>query len=446
MQKVNYIDLKTQLDTDEQADFKFQERRHSQWTENYQLYRDTVIINRLTQRQSINVPLIKGTIKTIYANIDEFPDIEFEELDNNKDKEIVFNELWRDFVIRDKMEIKDAVDKKQDLLYGKTWTKFNIADNRICSEIKEPFDMLIDRYADPSDIESADHLTEQGIYRTISQLEANPSFDKAAIQRLKIFYGTKTGLIKAEEATRLMQAKDERLATLGVPDTLNPILGHTVVQLKVHYKKVWDENDQEDHIHVIVIADSEILMAKPLKDILNIDFFPFVTWSDDPERNDHYPDAVADIARNPNKFLNSMISSLAENRTLRNMGMNYYDATANPDWVPQTFDPVPFGWYPLPGKPKEVFQKVDRVVEHIIVCAAAINVQLSCQFGAQCSPIPLKNCAQVVMLLPVGGDGGIDFSRLLVEDRLRITVGANGTVYRLPDVELFAGSRTRAKR
>ena len=98
----------------------------SQWTENYQLYRDTVIINRLTQRQSINVPLMKGTIKTILANTDEFPAIEFEEQENQKDKEIVFNELWQDFVVKDKLELKDIVDKKQDLLYGMTWEKLNI--------------------------------------------------------------------------------------------------------------------------------------------------------------------------------------------------------------------------------------------------------------------------------------------------------------------------------
>lgn len=359
MQKVNYLQLKTQLDTNEQADFKYQERRHAQWTENYQLYRDTVIINRLTQRQSINIPLIKGTIKTILANIDEFPDIEFEELDNNKDKEIVFNELWKDFVIRDRMEVKDIVDKKQDLIYGKTWTKLNITNGQLVTEVKEPFDMLIDRYADPSDIESADHLSEQGIYRTISQLEANPNFDKAAIQRLKIFYGTASGLIKAEEVTRLMQAKNERLSSLDVPDMDSPILGQTIVQLKVHYQKVWDDKDQEDHIHVIVICDSEILMAKPLKELLGVDFFPFVTWSDDPERNDHYPDGVADIARNPNKLLNSNISALAENRILRNFGMNFYDSSANENWVPQSLEPVPFGWYPLPGKPKDVYQRVD---------------------------------------------------------------------------------------
>ncbi len=40
------------------------ESRHPQWTLNYELYRDTVIINRLTQRQSVNVPYMKKTLKT----------------------------------------------------------------------------------------------------------------------------------------------------------------------------------------------------------------------------------------------------------------------------------------------------------------------------------------------------------------------------------------------
>jgi hypothetical protein len=79
MKTVNYQDLKTKLDLNEQADFKYQERRHAEWTENYQLYRDRVIINRLTQRQSINVPLMKGVIKTTFSLTDEFPDIEFQE-------------------------------------------------------------------------------------------------------------------------------------------------------------------------------------------------------------------------------------------------------------------------------------------------------------------------------------------------------------------------------
>src|SRR6266404_1786493 len=305
MQKVDYEKLTTQLDLNEQADFRYQQRRHEQWTENYQLYRDRVIINRLTHRQSINVPLIKGIIKTVLANTDEFPDIQFEELENKKDKEIIFNELWKDFVVTDRLELKDIIDKKQDFIYGKTWKKLNLVNGRLTTEIKEPFDILVDRYADPADLETADHLTEMGIFRTLDQLSENPSFDKAAVNRLKTTYATQKGLVKAEAVTQQMQDKAERMNQMGVPDAFHPQLGTTVVELKISLQKVFDLADQKQHWHVIVRCDSEILSAKPLMELLRVDFLPYITWSDDPERLDHYPDGIADIARTPNKLLNA---------------------------------------------------------------------------------------------------------------------------------------------
>lgn len=359
MAKINYEHVASQLDIDEKADFDFQERRHSQWKENYQLNRDTVITNRLTQRQSVNVPLMKTSIKTILANIDEFPAIEFEELGNDKQKEIFFNTYWDDTVIKDKMEVKDMVDKKQELLYGKTWRKLNISYGRFTSEVLEPYDILVDRYSDPSDLETNHHLIEPNIFRTLNQLEANPNFDKSAVKRLKVFYASRQGLIKAEQVTQLLQAKNQRLSEMGVPNMDSPILGHTVVQLKACQVKIWDDKDQMDHIHVIVKCDNEILMAKPLMDVLNIDFYPYVTWSSDPERNDHYPDGTADIIRTPNKILNVWLSQLVENRTLRNFGMNFYDATAKEGWTPAAMEAMPFGWYPLPGKPSEILQRVE---------------------------------------------------------------------------------------
>lgn len=364
MQKVNYINLLQNLKTDEQSDFRFQERRHAQWTENYQLYRDTVITNRLTNRQSVNMPLMKTSIKTNLATLDEFPRIEYEELDNDKQKEIFLNTYWDDTVIKDRMELKDIVDKKQEQLYGKTWRWLNINYGRFESEVVEPFDVLVDRYADPSDLDNtAHHLIRGNIFRTLDQLEANPFYNRDAIKRLKIFFGTQNGLIKAEEVTKMMQAKNERLGSMGVGDIDNPALGHLVVELKAYLVKEFDLADQESHLHVIIAADcgiagKEILSAKPLKEILNIDFFPCVTWSSDPERNDHYPDGTADIIRTPNKVMNIWFSQLIENRTLRNFGMNFYDATAKEGWSPQTLEPRPFGWYPLPGKPSEVFQAV----------------------------------------------------------------------------------------
>ena len=62
-----------------ESDRRFRERRHEQWTSNYLLDRDTVITNRLTQRQCVNVPLMKETRKTLFAGT-EPQDIYFEGL------------------------------------------------------------------------------------------------------------------------------------------------------------------------------------------------------------------------------------------------------------------------------------------------------------------------------------------------------------------------------
>jgi hypothetical protein len=73
------------------SDRYFRECRHPQWTDNYCLYRDTVIGHRLTQRQSVNVPLMKETIKTMLSRVDEPIDLDFEELDNDGAKELYIN-------------------------------------------------------------------------------------------------------------------------------------------------------------------------------------------------------------------------------------------------------------------------------------------------------------------------------------------------------------------
>ena len=86
--------------------------------------------------------------------------------------------------------------------------------------------------------------------------------------------------------------------------------------------------------------------------------YPYVTWAGDVDKQDFWSDGRGDIVRTPNKVINSWFSQLTENRTLRNFGMNFYDATKE-GFNPQTYEPVPGGWYPLPGKPSDVYQKVD---------------------------------------------------------------------------------------
>ncbi len=371
MKPVDYSTIP--YDDNERNAFVFRQRRHVEWTDNNELYRNKVIVNRLTQRQAVNIPLMKKTLRTILANTDEFPDNYYEEKGNDKQQEIDMNEYWKDYVVKDKLETKDIVDKKQEYLYGRTWRKLNIINRRVTCEVKEVFDMLVDRYVDPTDLETAHYIIESGIYQSLDELAANPLVDQDVLKRLQMYYATSQGLIKAEEITKTMAAKTQRLIDMGVPDALMPVLGQTMVELKVHYVKIYDEEDKCDHIHVILRSvgaeggspggeisnGSEVLFGKPLMEVLGVDFYPFVTWADDPERNDFYSDGVADIVRVPNQVLNVWFSQLVENRTLRNFGMHFFDATANENWSPQGWVPEPWGFYPLPGKPADVLQSVE---------------------------------------------------------------------------------------
>jgi hypothetical protein len=63
-------------------------RRHPQRTLNYELYRDTLIINRLTQRQSVNVPYTKKTLKTYLTQSNWPVDNELENKSNDKQAEL----------------------------------------------------------------------------------------------------------------------------------------------------------------------------------------------------------------------------------------------------------------------------------------------------------------------------------------------------------------------
>lgn len=340
-----------------------QEPRQPDWTESYMLYRDRVITNRLTQRQSVNVPLTKETIKTILSKTDEETKVYFESLSNDKQTEIFWNEYWKWTLEEDNFEVKDIVDKKQEALYGISTIKLNLFDGRGTFEVLEPQDVIFDRFADPSDIDgTAMYVCHRNIYRSISSLNANPAYAGAGLEALKTQYASAMGLMKAEQAHSEAQRRAERMQEMGQWDTENPAVGEAFVELREHYLKMWDEPTKKLRIKLRVTAagNSNVLVEKWLDEVLGINFFPFVKWSDDIERTDMYPDGVGDICRTPNKVLNAFFSQLVENRTLRNFGMTFYDSTkGNGAWIPQTYTAEPFGWYPVAGNPNDVTKRVE---------------------------------------------------------------------------------------
>jgi hypothetical protein len=108
------------LQKNHESSRRFRERRHQNFTDNYELYRDTVITNRLTQQQSVNVPLMKEIIRTILTKWGDAPDNQYEELGNDEQKNIFINEYWADCVTKLRVKILDHIDKKQVGLYGRS--------------------------------------------------------------------------------------------------------------------------------------------------------------------------------------------------------------------------------------------------------------------------------------------------------------------------------------
>lgn len=369
------------LRLNKESGYNYRKRREDDWTENYLLYRDKVKVNRLTQRQSVNIPLMKQTIRTLLKDVDDMPLLEFQNLDNDKDAEIFQNEYWRWTLEANNMEIKDIVDKRQEMLFGRTYDQMQIADGKVLITIEDPDDILIDRFTDPADIDTTRFLIHTHIFVPLSSLSNNDDYDQEAVERLQKFYATKQGILKAADNAKMLVEKNKKMAAMGVPDIESPVLGETYVELSLHFlfreKDSWFNKDggedgkgateeANDQFMMFVEVDNmEILQKKPLEAIIGTttdDYWrkhlPYNSWADDVERQDWYSDGVADIVRPTNKVLNVWYSQLVENRTLRSFGMNYYDSTVE-GFTPPNIDPEPWGWVGVPGDPNKVFKKVD---------------------------------------------------------------------------------------
>lgn len=356
---------------DKEEGFEYKKPRQDQWTENYTLYRDTVIYNRFTQRQSVNIPLMKMSLRTLLAQYDDMPVVSMENLDNDKEKEVFQNEYWKKTGEDNKFEILDIVDKKQEQFFGRTFDQMQVMDGTIKVSIISPEDIIISRLADPTNIHSSRYLIHTHIFVPLSVLAQNQDYDKAALNSLKDFFSTDEGLVKAAENEQSWQKKQQKLIDLGITDALSPIMGETMVELSLYFR--WDVSrdgeGQEIYLSVIGQDSYEIMKKKalelhigePTEDNFWQKHYPYNSWAGDIDMQHFWTDGAADIVRGSNKVLNTFYSQKVENRTLRNYGMHYYNGAVDgtDSWAPQTFEAKPWGWYKIPGNPDEIVKKVD---------------------------------------------------------------------------------------
>lgn len=352
------------LRRNKESGYLYRERRHTEWDENYLLYRDKVQVNRLTQRQSVNIPLMKQTIRTLLKDVDDMPVLYFENLDNDKEAEIFKNEYWKVTVDENRMDLQDIIDKRQVFLFGRSFDQWQIVDGKVKMTVQDPMDILVSRYTDPFNIHSSRFLIHLHNFIPLSELENDEENDQVAVGRIKQFFASQEGIVKASDNHQMLVEKNRKMAAMGDTDVDDPILGETYVEITLHF--VFRDHDNDTQIMLYVEAeDQQIIKKKPLEEVIGVTedhyfryHYPYCSWGDDIERQDFWSDGIADIVRTPNKILNSWFSQLVENRTLRNFGMHYYDSNAE-GFEPQTFQPIPWGWYGVPGNPNEVIQKVD---------------------------------------------------------------------------------------
>jgi hypothetical protein len=350
----------TRLQTEKKAGIELQKRKHEDWDDNYELYRNKVKTNRLTQRQAVNIPLMKETVKTLLSKIDDPPNVDWKEMSGDEMKEIVYQEIWDKQAKTNKFELIDVIDKKNVLLYGISTKKLNINKDGVGVSVLDIYDVAFDPLMNPWDLESARFIILQNIFRSVREILADKRYLATGKEELKIWADSTPGITQGEVNKEEWEKKMERLKAMGINSGDFPYFagGDRIVGLTEHYSKVW--NGKEFEKRVIVYADDKIeLLNEKLEDLIGVDFWPFVVWGEDPETNDVYPDSVADLVRTPNKVLNVWFSQLIENRTLKNFQMHWY--LPSQGYAAQTYTPGP--GVMLPAPPGDDINKVIKPVE-----------------------------------------------------------------------------------
>lgn len=350
----------TKLLNEKKSAREFQVRKHVDWNENYELYRNKVRTNRLTQRQIVNVPLMKETIKTLLSKVDDAPDVEWIEKSGDEMKQIVYQEMWDTNFKSDDLEMKDILDKKNVFLYGLSTKMLNLVPESVQIDVLDVFDVVFDPMMHPLNIETARFIVRQNLFKPLREILVDKRYTKEGKDQLKRWLATDKGIVQSGKNKVEWERSVERLRAMGLQNEKFATFagGDVIVNCTEHYTQLWDTKDKEFKRHVVVYADDVIeLMDDLLVDCIGIEEWPFEMWAEDPETNDVYPDGVADLVRTPNKILNIWFSQQVENRTLQNFQMHWFDATQQ-GYQPQTYEPGPGRMLPAPGDPNKTIMPV----------------------------------------------------------------------------------------
>jgi hypothetical protein len=320
----------------------------------------------LTQRQAVNIPLMKETIGTKLSKIDDAPFVEFKEKSGDIEKDLIIQEKWNADYDRCNLEEVDIQDKKTVLLYGRSFKKLNWADGQFQINALDIYDVVIDPLTNALDIETARFVIHQNIFKSVRQILADERYTKEGKEELKTYLSGTDAVIQEDTNKEEMKKRQERLVAMGVNesdfDTFGA--GDVIVNLTEHYTTLWEDGEWVKYVCTYA-NDRVLLLKEKIVDLLGVEFYPFVSWAEDIESQDFWSDSTADLVRTPNKVLNVWFSQLVENRTLRNFQMSWYLPVEG--YTPQTYEPGPGVQIPAPYDKSAGIDDIRKVIQPVQV-------------------------------------------------------------------------------
>lgn len=345
--------------------YLFQRRRHDQWQANYDLYRLKSQINRFTQRQSVCLPIMKSTINTVLSSINQPPTIRFFSKDNDeksKQTEIYMNGAWEHLYKWWNGITLDRVDKKSAALYGRGIKIFGIVRGVPTIRHLDPYDLLVDPGCDPANVDAtADYMVNVNIKQTKYEIQNNPWFDQTQVDKILDSIDGYTGGQTDYQIENA--AKNRRIQDMGYG--LSSDTAFTEVTRRDYYLRLYCKRKEKEIIYYIPCINDQPVACLPLSEVIGKtsddywdDHFPINSWTDDVDGIDFWSDGVGDTVRDANRLINIWWSQEVENRTLKNLSMFFYNSTITPEFIPQTFNPYAWAFFPVPGNPADLMQQI----------------------------------------------------------------------------------------
>lgn len=352
LKKSDYESLITQCMEEYDHAIEYRQKREAEWRLIDELYYGKKK-KSLVSRANVHIPIMQGTIDTFLSKIDDEPYLIYNPIEEGDQQAAEFlKALVRRQMIKDDWGLVELLGKKEAALYGRaTFKKFSERKNK---KFVDHFDYVdtLDFYIDPmagglDPMRKALYMGHDNLIKTIHDLESNPSYDQAAVKRLKASMKRMDADTEADDKYGSKQARRQSLnlsqAVLFSQDSLKFTEHYTTFRGERYYVLFSYEH-------------KEAVVAVPLTSRFKSDEFPFLSWAVFPRANEFYTPGVGELVKEYNMVKNIITSQVLDNTAYRNYGMKAYDSTkiTNANFL----KPKPGGTIPVQGDPSSAIKEL----------------------------------------------------------------------------------------